>query len=403
MSMSLPTTMGTQPQAPSVVADDLPLAMPGPFQLALPAEFPVQMTATEIAQVQADVQAFNLKKVPMGDIAQIGSEAEASLHRVLNGFMARIEQDENPRIFQLVAKLKEEVDKQNLPGLADSILNGDPSFWDRVRGLFSKSSLMKAKARALEEVRRMAKNKSKTLATVIERMEQELAQEQAKLKAEIQVLEQLKDNYSERFAEFARVAAFMYGCLDKSRREVAELIASGNADAGLLRDLEDKLQALESRALAIEGTLSRLPSDQLVIRQLQKAGIQILQETTTTAAARFGSIKMTLITIHGAIVAQGVQQLEQQGANLDANLLDVRGKLMKDVVSKAANAPGENRLAQANQLRDIVNNTKEIVQIADEARARNREAFAASRQIFAEVRKELLAVGAVVQPQHALE
>ena len=58
---------------------------------------------------------------------------------------------------------------------------------------------------------------------------------------------------------------------------------------------------------------------------LENAGLSTLQETMTTAAGRFASIKMTLLTIHGALVTQGVQRLAEQGAALDANLLAIFG------------------------------------------------------------------------------
>ena len=169
-----------------------------------------------------------------------------------------------------------------------------------------------------------------------------------------------------------------------------------------LDDLYDKFQALESRALALEGTLSRLPADQLVIRQLQNAGITTLQETSTTAASRFASIKMTLLTIHGALVTKGVQQLADQGAALDANLATVRATLMRDVVTRAANAPGDNRLAQAEQLRGIVSETTALVDIIEQARMGNVQKFGQARQMFAQARQEMLALGQQIRPDRQL-
>ncbi|MGT2467579.1 hypothetical protein ACVOMV_25975 (plasmid) [Mesorhizobium atlanticum] len=71
-----------------------------------------------------------------------------------------------------------------------------------------------------------------------------------------------------------------------------------------VQELRDKLRLLESRALALEGTYTRLPADQMVIQQIEQAGITTLQETATTVAARFASIKMTLLSIHGAFAVK---------------------------------------------------------------------------------------------------
>jgi uncharacterized protein YPO0396 len=139
-----------------------------------------------------------------------------------------------------------------------------------------------------------------------------------------------------------------------------------------------------------------------VIRQLQNAGISTLQETTTTAASRFASIKMTLLTIHGALVTQGVQKLAQQGADLDANLLAVRSALMKDVVGKAASAPGENRLAQAQQLKAIVDDTRALVDVVEQARQKNQQMFEQARGMFAEARQEMMRLGQTIRPDTPL-
>jgi hypothetical protein len=238
-------------------------------------------------------------------------------------------------------------------------------------------------------------------------MDVELRQEQHKLDGEIRALEQLKDAYRDRYSDFAVVVAFLSVFLSQSRDLVAQAeqqAQPGNPqDTVRLTELKDKLQALESRSLALEGTLSRLPADQLVIRQLQNAAIATLQETTTTASSRFASIKMTLLTLHGALVTQSVQQLADQGAALDQNLAGVRSVLMKDVVTKAANAPGDNRVAQAQQLQAIVADTAQLVGVVEQARADNQQKFAQARDMFAQARQDMLAVGQQLRPDQALK
>ncbi|GAA0767129.1 hypothetical protein LRH25_28115 [Ideonella azotifigens] len=390
---SLPTTLATTSLSPLS-------PLPGSSNLALvgiPADFPVALSDEQRNAIGAQIASVSLAQTPMLDIAKLGGEAEQSLHRTLGQFLDRIEKAEQPRIFKLVAGLSEAVESEKLDALADKILNAQPSAMERFMGMFNKKTLSKAMSRAYEEVRLAASGKSKKLSDLIKTMEVELQQEQQRLDGEVRNLEQLKNAYRERFVEFAQVAAFLMGFVNKARAELGEAISNG-ADSGTVATLQDKLQALESRALAIESTLSRLPSDQMVIRQLQNAGISTLQETTTTASSRFASIKMTLLTIHGALVTQGVQRLAEQGAALDANLLAVRSKLMTEVVGKAATAPGDNRLAQARQLQAIVADTRQLVGIVEQARAKNTQSFEQARQIFAQARQDMAQLGAVIRP-----
>lgn len=370
--------------------------------LALPANFPLALNAGQIQQIQSQLSGSSLAAISQMDIARIGSDAEAELHRTLGSFLDRIEKGEQPRIFTLVKRLGEAVDEQRLPALADEILNAKPTWWERIVGAFNRKALSQALQRAYEEIRLRAAGKTKTLNDLMKDMERELEQEQRRLEGELRSQEELKDSYRQHFVNFAVVVAYMTSWLAKARAEVQQAIAAG-ADTATQRTLADKLQALESRTIALENTLTRLPSDQLTIRMLENAGIATLQETTTTASGRFASIKMTLLTIHGALVTQGVQRLAEQGAALDANLLAVRSTLMKDVVAKAANAPGDNRLAEANGLKKIVAETRELVQIVDNAAQANRQKFDAARAITQEARKDLAELGATIRPDLPLQ
>lgn len=399
-----PTVIGgdtqTRRQTTRMVADSMAVQ-------DLPAAFPVALSPEQMRIVEKDLGAVDFVMMPLREIATLGNEAEVALHRTLDSFLSKIDQFENPRLFKLVAELKEKVDQQELPALADRILNGRPSGWDRFRGMFSKKVLAKAMDQVWEDTKRLASGKTKTLVDLVNTMDRELCAEQSKLEGEIRNMEQLKVAYRDRYSDFVVTVAFMSAFLEKAKMEVqmAEQATDPNnpVQKAELDDLRDKFQALESRALALEGTLSRLPADQLVIRQLQNAGITTLQETSTTAASRFASIKMTLLAIHGALVTKSVQQLADQGAALDANLATVRATLMRDVVTRAANAPGDNRLAQAGQLRGIVSETTALVDIIEQARMGNAQKFGQARQMFVQARQEMLALGQQIRPDRQLD
>jgi hypothetical protein len=399
MNPSLPTTI----LAPNIA-------------LSLPASFPVALSTDQQHLVAQNLASTDFLTVSTRDIVTLGSDTEVALHRTLDGFLSKIDQGSDPKIFKLIASLKKAVAKEDLPALAQRIINPQPTLLNKLAGLFNKNALAKALADAWQETRRLAMGKTKTLVDVVQKMDGELRVEQQKLDAEIQSLEQLKDAYRERYSDFVITVAFLSCFLAQSKdlvaRQEQHALAPSNLqnntqndpqNAARITELKDKLQALESRTLALEGTLTRLPGDQLVIRQLQNAAISALQETTTTAASRFASIKMTLLTIHGALVTQSVQQLAAQGAALDANLVGVRSVLMKEVVGKAANDPGDNRLAQAQQLQGIVADTAQLVQLVENARADNQRKFDEARELFAKARQDMLALGQQLRPDQALK
>ncbi len=349
-----------------------------------------------------NITSVTIRETSLRVIATLGNGAEVALHGTLDGFLSGLDGLEKARLFQLVERMKGEVDKENLPQLADRILDDKLGLLDRVIGLINKKFLAKAAAAAWEETCRLASGKTKTLVDFVNSLERDLEAEQQRLEAEIDRMEQLRDAYRDRFDDFVVTVREMNAFLARSRGEVAQAERSADpsdlAQKASLDELRDKLQALESRTLALEGILNRLPADQLVIRQLQNAGITTLGETTTTAAARFTSIKMTLLTLHSALVTKGVQRLAEQGAQLDTNLAIVRGRMMHDVVGTAANAAGDNRLAQANQLKQITNETRSLVMVVEQARIANAQKFAQVRNLFEESRQIMLGTAKAVRP-----
>lgn len=349
----------TSPGAPSPADSALTAEPITPAAgLSLPPNFPVQLSPSESAEIEAQLEQMDLARLPLRDIALLGGAAEAGLHRTLGAILARIERSEQPRIFKLVTQLRDAVEREDLPALADRILNARPGLMDRVAGFFSQKALAQAAERRFEEVHRVAAGKVKRLADVITTIEHELRSEQTRLDSEIRALDALKARYRSRFVEFAQLVAFMRGFLEKSRAHLAPV------DPPMAPELHDKLQALESRALAIEGTLTRLPPEPLVTRQLQDAGISILRETHASASSRVAYIKKVLMTTDGALAMEAAQ-----------------------------------RPVQAQKLKVAVDATRELVDAVEQVRHKRAEQFEQARGLFTQARAEMTLLGQPARPE----
>jgi hypothetical protein len=383
---------------PNALVATSPASLATNPQLSLPQNFPLALSPQQQDSLLARVDAFRFTEISQHDIASLALEPELALNRTLDGFLSRIDKSTSPQLFTLVASLNQHVQDENLPELANRILNAQPSLLARILGLFNRKSLRLAASRAYEEAARIASGRSKALSELIGGMEARLRTEMTRLNEELRHLDTVKAEYRKSFVAFAEDAVFLNSALAKARADVAALEPELAGDPQRRHDLRDKLQSLESRALAVEGTLSKLPADQLVIRQLQNAGVATLQELATTMASRFASIKMTLLTIHGARMVQDLQRLGQQGADLDRNLNRVRSILMQDAVQNAATAPGNNRLAQAQQLQSVVADTQNLVALVDAARDTNQRKFDEARALMAQAREDMLTLGKGLNP-----
>ena len=366
--------------------------------LALPQNFPVNLEPQQAQALQARVEKFDFAAIPAQHIASLGQEPTIALNRVLDGFLDRVNKAENPQIFKLVDTLAEEVAKERIGELAEQILSTKPGLMDRFLGFFSKKALQRGLDKAYEEMGRVARVKSKSLSDVVEAMEKKLQLEMNKLNEELRVMDTLKGEYRKAFVSFAEEVAFLHNALAKAQAQMPALLAAADKDVIRQQELQDKLQNLESVALSREAMMTRMPAEQLIIRQLQNAGVSTLQELSVTMGDRFASIRMTLLGIHGANLVRGVQRLGQANANLDNQLQEARAKLMGTVVATAANAPGDNRLQQANNLKRVVADTQALQNIVETARDTNKAKFEEARNTMAEVRQDLLALGIQINP-----
>ena len=348
----------------------------------------------QLPQAEQALAALDFSTVRAADIIKLGLGAEQALQRTLDGFLARLDKKTAAKVFELFGRLEKGVDDAKLPEILERIQNGEkPGFFDSLIGKVTGKKPDEIVRAFMQEVGELISGRTKTLADQMQRLEGELTKEMQTLFGELQALDNLKQAYGTHFGDFTFEAAVARAFLEKAKQFVAQEQTNLNpADMvaqSRLRELKDKLQLLESRALALEGTYTRLPADQLVIQQIEQAGIATLQETATTIASRFASIKMTLLSLHGAFAVKTVQALSQRQARMDEQLTKLRGEALKDVAVTAAKAPGENRLAQAQQIEAIIASTREIHALVEAAKKETEEKFELARQKFAQARADL--------------
>lgn len=354
----------------------------------------IVLSGEQLPKAEAAANALDFSSVAPGEIINLGLDAEQALQRTLDGFLARLDKNSSAKLFDLFGRLEKGVEEANLPELLQKLHEGEkPGF---LGGLFARlggKSPDKAVRELMDDLATLISGRTQTLASRMQQIEGELSGEMQTLFTELRSLEQLKRAYSTHFSDFTVAAAAARGFLEKAKTYVAaegaKVQVGDVAGQTRQRELEDKLRLLESRALALEGVYTRLPADQIVIQQIEQAGVATLQEVATTVASRFASIKMTLLSIHGAFAVKSVQQLSARQAKLDEQLQQIRSTTLKDVAVSAANAPGDNRLAQAQQIENIVASTKEIHGMIETAKRQSEEKFAVARQKFARAREEL--------------
>jgi hypothetical protein len=348
----------------------------------------------QVLDAEKAVATFDFETMRSADVIKIGLDAETSLQRTLDGFLARLDKKTAATVFDLFGRLEKGVDDAKLPEVLEQIQRAEePGFVSRILGRLRGKSRDQLAQELIAEVGDLVAGRTRSLADEMTRLEGQLETEMQTLFTELNALDALKESYGQHFTEFTLAAGVAHAFTAKARAYVAaEQAKVDPADVvgqARVQDLQDRLRLLESRAVALEGTYTRLPADRLVIQQVEQAGVATLQETATTVASRFASIKMTLLSINGAFAVKSVQQVADRQAQLDRQLADIRGRVLKEVAVSAAQAPGENRLAQAQQIEQIIATTKEIHALVETAKQTTDVKFEQARQKLAAARQEL--------------
>lgn len=361
-----------------------------------------QRTAAISPQALQPAGDGELAAMTLSDIGQIGEPAYVELRQIQSRFLDRINKADDPQLFRLLGALGESVEKENLPALVDRVLAAEPGAWERVTGFFGRKKRAEMLRAAYEQVVQLVRGTSSRLSTVVTKAEAELQASLASLRTEAQQVEALRGEYRGAFDRFSVESKQANAMVERGRGELAAATAAGR-EPSHLNMLQDKLQALESRALALEGSLTHLAAESLTLSQLESAGYSTIQEVGTSAGQRFTSIRGTLLALHGTLAVRGTQQLAEQHAALDRNLHAARSKLMQEVVTTAANAPADNRLKQAEQLRQITADIAAVNQIVEQAKARTAEAFSTARASLADTQNQLLKLGAEMRDKPVLK
>jgi hypothetical protein len=284
-----PTTIGSAARVVPTSAPQQALVPAAPIETGA-----IVLRPDQAVEAEKSLAELDFETLPSGDVIKIGLGAEQALQRTLDGFLARLDKNSASAVFALFGRLEEGVQDAKLPEILDKIQNGEkPGLIGSLLARFTGKRPGQLAAEALAEIGELISGRTKTLADQMMKLEGELSGEMQKLFGELQALEALKRSYGEHFGDFTVSAGVARAFLAKAQAYVGAQEAGLNQADPVARtrliELKDKLRLLESRALALEGTYTRLPADQLVIQQIEQAGIATLQETATTVASRFAS------------------------------------------------------------------------------------------------------------------
>lgn len=366
----------------------------------------VSLTPAQRAQVGERLKDMNFLDMGTLEVASVGQQAVASLAAVNKKFLERIDLAEDPRLFDLFTRLAKGVEDAKLPDLAERILSGKLTAWERFTSLFSSKSARKQAAKRMrEQIVGMVKSTTTTLCGRVDALEAEVVKSLGTLQSEVMTMEALKQAYNERISDFVVETAVSRGFVEMSRPLVAEAEAKLAATINptpqaqsYVDGLRYRLETANSVAAAREGTLTRIPTDQQVISMLQAAGVMTYVETLITAPDRFNQIRSTLIQLNTSLQIKGTQDMINASAVIAEQLNQVNKNMGTQVMTVAANLMGENRLRQAREIQEQATYVVTTRKMMADARIQNATKIADARKMFEGTRDEMAKLAAQIDP-----
>lgn len=361
--------------------------------LSIPQNFPVKVSEDDQAVILQRANGFSIFDINALDIAKLGVTAELELNKVLDQFLSGIDNRTSPQVFALLSGLNKTIEAENLPSVADRVMNAKPSLMAQILGKFSPQKLRDALQQVLEETNRIVGTKTKKLSDEVRAIETKMRAEMTVCEAEVKKLDGVVLAYRKSLDLFAKDTLYLVNCLDRARAEVAASEPRLAEDNLLRLEINQKLSALESRALAVESAMTRLPASQLNIAMLKDAGMQTLLEQTISLTSNVAAIKDALLQLNAGCRIRQTQLLGDQQRALSENLTRVNNKMTGDVVMAAATAAGDNRLSQAQQIQSVVDSVRDLQMKAEQARQETAQKFDQSRSMLASSRQAMLELG----------
>jgi hypothetical protein len=364
---------------------------------------PAQTTAITVIDLdpehrqfaEAQLAKFDFAKMPAQDLILIGREAEQGLVATLDGFLGRLNKTNSLKLFDLVSRLQKGVDDAKLDQILDEIEKNHQSNWHKLTSFFkSREAIEKAAREAFQAAVDQFSGKSKTMVDTCNVMDKDMNVELNKLRLELGEFDALRRKHRDSIIAYA-VATWMANQLLLQGRQYVEQLRQelvGVTDPVKLsdfRDQETKLKNVESRAMTLEQRWTRLPGDDELKRMLQEAGVTEYLQTSSSWTDRLINIKETLIAISFALTVKGTQDLKDKGQKMDQQLDAVRARVTKQVITKAANAAGDNVMENVEKGRKLIEEIKQLAEIVKAADAENERKMQEGRVAFKQQRDEL--------------
>lgn len=372
------------------------------IQLSLEASMQGNASLVSIAPTQEEIQhvsvIFKNRKLDNIDvitydlISGIGRNEFQKLNDQLKTFTSKMSSIKSPGLFTLIDDLSKNVNQADLDTIWERTVNAKPTVKARIISWFRPSAINENLQDQYRNVYKLLTERSKGLEVKLSEIERKLVQQKHDQENNIRALHTSFETYYNSFQEVRDQFIFVLYLEEFYKTELEKFKATNSSSIQTTRKIneyESTLRDIENKRLVLQGALIKFPITVQQNQNLIEVCKNILKEIDNTLLGNFTSIRSNLLGLGVALNAQQAMLGTNTAKTLDDNLSKMSMKINSDLSVKAELFAGQSRLREAEQIRSMVLEIRNVNEEIQRAKEQSKQDIQQATDILNESAQEL--------------
>lgn len=355
---------------------------------------PTQEEIQHVSVLFKDRQLNNINVINYELVSNIGRAEFTNLNNKLKDFTSKMSVIKTPGLFTLIDELSKNVSDANLDSIWEKTVNAKPSVKARFLSLFSPSAIGNNLQTQYESVYKLLTERSKGLEVKLGDIERKLLQQKHEQENNIKALHGSFEMYFNSFQDVRKQFVFTLYLEEYYKQEIENYKqANPNiSDINISRRLgefQSVLSDIENKRLVLHGALIKFP---IIVKQnenLINVCKNILKEIDNTLLNNFTSIRSNLMGLGISLNAQQALLGTNSAKLLDEQSSKLSMKINAELSIKAEKFAGESRLREAETIKNLVHQIKDLNGNIAKAKEENQQNIIKATDILNETTIEL--------------
>jgi hypothetical protein len=328
-------------------------------------------------EIQYVASVFNSKKfltiddVKPSDIDLIGRRELEDLNKKLKAFTDKMNNVKAFGLFELIDKLSNEVAASDMENIWEKAMKAKPTVYARFMSMFNPSYSKRSISEQIESMSTLLKSKGASLGAKIDLIENDLNKHKQEQINNIDAMRKVYDIYVDAFVSIRKQFALIIFIQHFYKTRYEQFLQIDSKDFIDLKKKEDYNQVynmIENRAFIIQKSMAQLPLTVTQNASIISSCSKIIEEIDNTILSSMPMIRANIMNIHGVLLAKHGILASESATTLGNNLARLNSKIVTDLSVESIQLSSRNRLNEAKNLHEIIEDFKNRRDLIEEAK-----------------------------------